>query len=241
MTGPSGSGKSTLFRAIAGIWPFGEGEVAVPEGQHDAAAAAALHPHRHAARRRDLSRQGAPIATGDHGALDGSPSCRKSPTGWTGARLGQTLSLGEQQRLAVARALLPSPTGCSSTRRRPRSTSRPRPRSTRSSRRRCRRPPSCPSATARLCSLPSTGASTCSRGGRPLDPGGRPASRRSRLSRQRKWRRLASTGRRMSARMPLRRDGASDNETVAAFFLKSAYSTLEPQLAAWLLMIRVGP
>ena len=33
LTGPSGSGKSTLFRAIAGIWPFGEGQVAVPEGQ----------------------------------------------------------------------------------------------------------------------------------------------------------------------------------------------------------------
>ena len=32
LTGPSGSGKSTLFRAIAGIWPFGEGSVATPEG-----------------------------------------------------------------------------------------------------------------------------------------------------------------------------------------------------------------
>ena len=32
MTGPSGSGKSTLFRAIAGIWPFGAGSVAIPAG-----------------------------------------------------------------------------------------------------------------------------------------------------------------------------------------------------------------
>ena len=31
VTGPSGSGKSTLFRAIAGIWPFGAGSVAVPQ------------------------------------------------------------------------------------------------------------------------------------------------------------------------------------------------------------------
>ena len=31
VTGPSGSGKSTLFRAIAGIWPFGTGRVAVPK------------------------------------------------------------------------------------------------------------------------------------------------------------------------------------------------------------------
>ena len=30
MTGPSGSGKSTLFRAIAGIWPFGNGSIAIP-------------------------------------------------------------------------------------------------------------------------------------------------------------------------------------------------------------------
>ncbi len=32
VTGPSGSGKSTLFRAIAGIWPFGSGSIAVPAG-----------------------------------------------------------------------------------------------------------------------------------------------------------------------------------------------------------------
>jgi putative ATP-binding cassette transporter len=30
LTGPSGSGKSTLFRAVAGIWPFGDGVIAVP-------------------------------------------------------------------------------------------------------------------------------------------------------------------------------------------------------------------
>ena len=30
VTGPSGSGKSTLFRAIAGIWPFGTGSIAIP-------------------------------------------------------------------------------------------------------------------------------------------------------------------------------------------------------------------
>jgi putative ATP-binding cassette transporter len=33
VTGPSGSGKSTLFRAIAGIWPFGEGKVSVAKGK----------------------------------------------------------------------------------------------------------------------------------------------------------------------------------------------------------------
>ena len=32
LTGASGGGKSTLFRALAGIWPFGRGEVRIPEG-----------------------------------------------------------------------------------------------------------------------------------------------------------------------------------------------------------------
>ena len=32
ITGVSGSGKSTLFRALAGIWPFGQGQVRVPAG-----------------------------------------------------------------------------------------------------------------------------------------------------------------------------------------------------------------
>ena len=32
--GASGSGKSTLFRAVAGIWPFGRGEIRVPCGSH---------------------------------------------------------------------------------------------------------------------------------------------------------------------------------------------------------------
>jgi putative ATP-binding cassette transporter len=32
ITGASGAGKSTLFRALAGIWPFGKGQVRVPAG-----------------------------------------------------------------------------------------------------------------------------------------------------------------------------------------------------------------
>src|SRR6202007_2071199 len=30
ISGPSGAGKSTLFRAIAGIWPFGRGDIRPP-------------------------------------------------------------------------------------------------------------------------------------------------------------------------------------------------------------------
>ena len=33
VTGPSGSGKSTLLRAIAGLWPFGGGQVRLADGQ----------------------------------------------------------------------------------------------------------------------------------------------------------------------------------------------------------------
>ena len=33
ITGPSGSGKSTMFRAISGIWPFGNGHVHIPAGR----------------------------------------------------------------------------------------------------------------------------------------------------------------------------------------------------------------
>ena len=32
VTGPSGAGKSTLFRAIAGIWPYWQGRIALPAG-----------------------------------------------------------------------------------------------------------------------------------------------------------------------------------------------------------------
>ena len=34
IVGPSGSGKTTLLRAVAGIWPFGEGKIEVPAGAH---------------------------------------------------------------------------------------------------------------------------------------------------------------------------------------------------------------
>ncbi len=32
VTGPSGAGKSTLFRALAGIWPYWQGRIRVPQG-----------------------------------------------------------------------------------------------------------------------------------------------------------------------------------------------------------------
>ena len=111
LTGPSGSGKSTLFRAIAGIWPFGEGEVAVPDG-----ASMMLLPQRPYIPVGSLREAVAYPGTEDtypDAAIAEALRAAKLPH--IAERLdeerawAQTLSLGEQQRLAVARALLARP------------------------------------------------------------------------------------------------------------------------------------
>ena len=56
VVGESGTGKSSLVRAIAGLWPWGGGKLAAPIRRAPVhAAAAALHPDRHATARRHLS------------------------------------------------------------------------------------------------------------------------------------------------------------------------------------------
>jgi putative ATP-binding cassette transporter len=111
VTGPTGSGKSTLFRALAGIWPFGSGTVEVP-----ADARAMTLPQR----------PYFPV-----GSLEAAVSYPTVPGTFEGGRIAEVLiavglpdhvrrldehahwnrmlSLGEQQRLALARAILLEP------------------------------------------------------------------------------------------------------------------------------------
>ena len=55
VVGESGTGKSTLVRAIAGLWPWGTGEIRIKFEGLLPDAAAALRAARDAATRRDLS------------------------------------------------------------------------------------------------------------------------------------------------------------------------------------------
>ncbi|AMJ59086.1 ABC transporter ATP-binding protein/permease [Bosea sp. PAMC 26642] len=111
LVGPSGSGKSTLFRAIAGIWPFGEGKVGIPAG-----ADIMLLPQRpylpQGSLRAAISYPSEEAVFAD---ADIRAAMQKVNLGHLADRLddvdlwGQRLSGGEQQRLAVARALLAKP------------------------------------------------------------------------------------------------------------------------------------
>ena len=111
VVGPSGSGKSTLFRAIAGIWPFGEGKVGIP-----ANAEIMLLPQRPYLPQGSLRAALAYPSEADVYSDDAIRAVMdKAKLGHLRDRLdevdlwGQRLSGGEQQRLAVARALLAKP------------------------------------------------------------------------------------------------------------------------------------
>jgi putative ATP-binding cassette transporter len=111
LTGPSGSGKSTLFRAIAGIWPFGTGSIAIP-----AQATLMMLPQRpyfpvgtlraaiaYPAEESAFS----PEQVGETLNAVGLPKLALRLD--EDAHWNRTLSLGEQQRLGIARALLHKP------------------------------------------------------------------------------------------------------------------------------------
>jgi len=111
VTGPSGSGKSTLFRAIAGIWPFGAGTIRVPSG-----AKVMMLPQRPYFPINTLA--AAVTYPAEPGTFPGERLAEViSAVGLPdlAERLGEEahwnrmLSLGEQQRLGIARAILLAP------------------------------------------------------------------------------------------------------------------------------------
>jgi putative ATP-binding cassette transporter len=110
VSGPSGSGKSTLFRALAGLWPFASGRIALPRGRLLFLPQKPYLPI--GSLREAVAYPAPPDAQADAAmreALDavglaGFASRLDERQHWS-----MLMSGGEQQKLAVARALLQRP------------------------------------------------------------------------------------------------------------------------------------
>jgi vitamin B12/bleomycin/antimicrobial peptide transport system ATP-binding/permease protein len=110
ITGQSGSGKSTLMRALAGIWPFATGAVLLPETAKviflpqkpylplGTLRQALYYPYKPPQAEQELSE-----------ILDLCRLTHLSTALDKGDHWAQSLSLGEQQRIAFARILIQRP------------------------------------------------------------------------------------------------------------------------------------
>jgi putative ATP-binding cassette transporter len=111
IAGPSGAGKSTLFRSIAGIWPFGSGTIAIPA--HATLMMLPQRPYFPIASLRAAIVYPAEAETFDADQVGevlvavGLPQLAERLD--EEAHWNRMLSLGEQQRLGLARALLLAP------------------------------------------------------------------------------------------------------------------------------------
>jgi putative ATP-binding cassette transporter len=111
ISGPSGAGKSTLFRAIAGIWPFGRGEIRLPRDGR--VLFLPQKPYLPIGTLREVVSYPTPPAGLSDGALREALQVVGLPE--LATRLDETahwalaLSPGEQQRIAFARALVQRP------------------------------------------------------------------------------------------------------------------------------------
>ena len=111
LSGPSGQGKSTLLAAISGLWPYGRGQITVPQGRWmfvpqggcvnpEGLVASLTAPD--AASRPSTAEMAAALAR--VGLADRIPFLDTA-----GALSTAGLSQGQAQRLAVARVLLARP------------------------------------------------------------------------------------------------------------------------------------